>query len=134
MLKLHYTEVGLYMEQTMTNPELWLAQRVVLALRLGQPLHLEPGRASFLLPADLPAPEQLERELQRELSLVITLIPVDDELVEVSLSGTWVAESSEAHEGLFLTVMSARSEFLLYRLWQRSQAHLAALTSPVSPM
>lgn len=133
MLKLHYTGVGLYMERMMTNPELWLAQRVVLSLRLGQPLHLEPGRASFLLPADLPALEQLEMALQRELSLVITLTPVDEEFVEVGLSGSWIAASKEAHEGMFLTAMSERLERFIFKLWQRSEAHLPALTLPVSP-
>ena len=54
MLKLNYTDVGLYMERTMTNPELLIAQRVLLAIRLGRSLHIEPGRASFLLPADIP--------------------------------------------------------------------------------
>jgi hypothetical protein len=60
MLKLNYTDVGLYMEQTMTNPELLIAQRVLLAMRLGrsalpsrkESLHIEPGHASFLLPAN----------------------------------------------------------------------------------
>lgn len=33
----------------------------------------------------------------------ITVIPVDDKFVEVSLSGSWIAESREAHEGMFLT-------------------------------
>jgi hypothetical protein len=42
------------MERIMTNPELLIAQRVLLAMRLGQTLHVEPGHASFLLPADIP--------------------------------------------------------------------------------
>jgi hypothetical protein len=121
MLKLNYTEVGLYMERTMSAPELLIAQRVVLALRLGQPLHVEPGRASFLLPADIPELEGLEMALQREHSSSVTLISIDAESVEVGLSGSWVAEDKEAHEGMFLTMMSDRTEFFIYKLWQMSQ-------------
>lgn len=125
MLKLNYTEVGLYMERTMTAPEMLIAQRVVLALRLGQPLHVKPGCASFLLPANIPELEQLEMALQRECSSTVTVIPVDDEFVEVVLSGSWVAEDREAHEGMFLTLMSDRAEFFIYKLWQMSEAHIS---------
>ncbi|NJO40624.1 MAG: hypothetical protein HC769_19915 [Cyanobacteria bacterium CRU_2_1] len=127
MLKLNYTEVGLYMERIMTSPELLIAQRVVLAMRLGQTLHIEPGRASFLLPADIPKLEGLEMALQRECSSVVTLIPVDEEFVEVGLSGIWVAEDREAHEGMFLTLMSDRAEFFTYKLWQMSEAYISSL-------
>lgn len=127
MLKLNYTDVGLYMERTMTNPELLIAQRVLLAMRLGQTLHVEPGRASFLLPADIPELEVLETSLHREYGSVVTLIAVDEEFVEVGLSGSWIAEDKDAHEGMFLAVMSDRTEFLTYRLWQMSEARISSL-------
>lgn len=47
MLKLNNTDVGLYMEQIMINPELLMQERVFLAMRLGQTLYVEPGRASL---------------------------------------------------------------------------------------
>jgi hypothetical protein len=128
MLKLNYTDVGLFMERTMTNPELLIAQRVLLVMRLGRSLHVEPGRASFLLPADLPELEGLEAALQRECSPSATVLPVDNDFVEVNLSGSWVAESKEAHEGMFLTMMSDRTEFLIYKLWQMSEANISSLT------
>jgi hypothetical protein len=127
MLKLNYTEVGLYMERIMSAPELLIAQRVILAMRLGQALHVESGRASFLLPADIPELEGLEISLQQEYHATVTLMPVDDEYVEVSLTGSWVAEDREAHEGMFLTVMSDRTEFFIYKLWQMSKAHISSL-------
>ncbi|MGG6295590.1 alr0857 family protein [Leptolyngbya sp. AN02str] len=127
MLKLNYTDVGLYMEQTMTNPELLIAQRVLLAMRLGQMLHVEPGRASFLLPADLPELKELEMTLQREYDAAATLMAVDEEFVEVGLSGSWIAEDKDAHEGMFLAVMSERIEFLIYKLWQMSEVHTSSL-------
>jgi hypothetical protein len=127
MLKLNYTDVGLYMERTMTNPELLIAQRVLLAMRLGQMLHIEPSRASFLLPANIPELQVLEIALQREYGSVVTLIGVDEEYVEVRISGSWIAEDKDAHEGMFLAVMSDRSEFLIYKLWQMSEAHISSL-------
>jgi hypothetical protein len=135
MLKLNYTDVGLFMEWTMTNPELLIAQRVLLAMRLGQTLYIEPGRASFLLPADIPELKVLEMALNREYGSVVTLIAVDEEYVEVGLSGSWIAEDKDAHEGMFLAVMSVypergtashRTEFLVYKLWQMSEVHISS--------
>ncbi len=127
MLKLNYTDVGLYMERTMTNPELLIAQRVLLAMRLGQTRPVEPGHASFLLPADIPELEVLETALHREYGSAVTLIAVDEEFVEVGLSGSWIAEDKDAHEGMFLTVMSDRTEFLIHKLWQTSEVHISSL-------
>lgn len=127
MLKLNYTDVGLYMERTMTNPELLIAQRVLLAMRLGQTLHVEPGRASFLLPADIPELQVLEMALQREYGSAVTLITVDEEFVEVGLSGSWIAEDKDAHEGMFLAVMNDRTELLIHKLWQTSEVHISSL-------
>ncbi len=47
MLKLTYTDVGLHLERMATPLETLVAQRVVLALRAGQRLYIEPGKASF---------------------------------------------------------------------------------------
>jgi hypothetical protein len=127
MLKLNYTDVGLYMERTMTNPELLMQERVLLAMRLGQTLHVEPGRASFLLPADIPELKVLEMAIKREYGSGVSLIAVDGEFVEVGLSGSWIAEDKDAHERMFLTVMSDRNEFLIYKLWQMSEAHISSL-------
>lgn len=127
MLKLNYTDVGLYMERTMANPELLVAQRVLLAMRLGQTLHVEPGRASFLLPADIPELKVLEMALHQDYGSVVTLIAVDEEFVEVGLSGSWIAENKDAHEGMFLAVMSDRTEFLIYKLWQMSEVRISSL-------
>ncbi len=126
MLKLNYTDVGLYMERTMTNPELLIAQRVLLAVRLGKTLYIEPGRASFLLPADIPELKVLEMALHQEYGSVVTLLAVDEDFVEVGLSGSWIAEDKDAHEGMFLTVMSDRIERFIYKLWQMSEVHISS--------
>ena len=73
--------------------------------------------------------------LHQEYGSVVTLIAVDEEFVEVGLSGNWIAEDKNAHEGMFLTVMSIypfgvnashRTEFLIYKLWQMSEAHISS--------
>lgn len=104
---------------------------------------VEPGHASFLLPADLPELEELEAALQREYNPNATILLVDDASVEVNLSGCWVAESKEAQEGMFLTVMSnslspfraatptetlrERIERFIYKLWQMSEVYISSL-------
>jgi hypothetical protein len=127
MLKLNYTEVGLYIERVTTSLEMLIAQRVVLAMRLGQTLHVEPGHASFLLPLDTPDLVQLEATLTQACNAGVNVMPVDHEFVEVSLCGSWIAENTEAHEGILIAVMSDRAEFFVYKLWHMSQAHVSSL-------
>ena len=127
MLKLIYTEAGLYMERAAAPLDILVAQRVVVAMRVGQRLLVEPGKASFLLPADAPRLVHLERTLRLEQCHTITITPVDDEFVEVSVEGSWIAESADAHEGMFLTALSEQAEFFVYKLWQATQAHLSSL-------
>ena len=126
MLKLNYTEIGLYMEWVMTSPEIMIAQRVVLATRLAQSLHVEPGHASFLLPADTSELAHLEAALQQDHNQAAAVLPVDDTFVEVSLRGSWIADSQEAHEGMFLTTMSDRAESLIYKLWQMGEVPISS--------
>jgi hypothetical protein len=127
MLKLTYTEAGLHMERIAAPLEVLIAQRVVLAVRSGQKLYVEPGKASFLLPADAPGLTQLEMALRSEANPTIAITPVDDEFVEVSVAGSWVAESAEAHEGMFITAFADRSEFFVYKLWCATQTHVSSL-------
>lgn len=127
MLKLNYTEDGLHIEQITDSLQQVIAQRVVLALRLGQPLFLEPGCASFLLPANLPELSQLEIALQQEGNSAVTIVPVDDEFVEVGLSGIWVAQNREAHAGIFLSAIEDCVEFYIYKLWQMSNTRISFL-------
>jgi hypothetical protein len=127
MLKLTYTEAGLYLERVVAPLEMLVAQRVVLAMRAGQTLHVESGKASFLLPGDAPGLAHLEMALRLEQSQTISVTPVDDEYVEVSLHGSWVAESADAHEGMFITAFSDRAEFFVYKLWETSQCQMSSL-------
>jgi len=126
MLKLTYTETGLHMERITAPLEVSIAQRVVLAMRLGQHLHIEPGHASFLLPAAAPSLKQLQQILRVEQTQVVTVTPVDQEFVEATVYGSWIAETTHAEEGVFVTAVSDMAEFLLLRLWE-SQTQVSFL-------
>ena len=70
----------------------------------------------------------LETAIHWEYGSVVTLIAVYEEFIEVGLSGSWIAEDKDAHEGMFLAVMSDRNEFLIYKLWQMSEVHISSPT------
>ncbi len=127
MLKLTYTENGLQLERVATSLEGLITQRVVLAIRAGQRLHIEPGQASFLLRADAPGLTQLQRMVRMEHTFMVTTTPLDEEFVEVTVRGSWVAETIAAHEGIFITALSDMSEFLLMRLWEATQSQMSFL-------
>lgn len=126
MLKLTYTENGFYLELLAQPLEDWVTARVMLALRTGTSLCVEPSSASFLLPTDLPQLQALERQGQTEDAMALCLCDAD--YVEVSLQGTWLSSDADAEEGIFVTVMSYAVEFFLFKLWQEAQT----MTSVVS--
>lgn len=127
MLKLTYTENGFRLEHLAQSLEDWVTNRVLLALRSGTGFYLEPSTAAFLLPADLPYLSELEKAAQDEASESITLGLCDDDSVEVVLQGTWLASEPDSDEGIFVTVMSDRTEFFLCKLWEESQVGVSVL-------
>lgn len=128
MLKLTYTERSFYLECLSLSLEEWVAQRVVLAMRVGQSLHVEPSTASFLLPADLPGLEMLEAAIKRHDSEIMDLSRCDAEYMEVTLRGSWLSDGTQEAVGVFVTTMSDRTEFFLHKIWQEAQACASALS------
>ncbi|WP_375471548.1 alr0857 family protein [uncultured Nostoc sp.] len=122
MLKLTYTESSFDLECVTLSLEEWVAQRVILALRVGQGLSIEPTTASFLLPVDLPGVEVLRAEVKRDDREIIALCACDAEYMEVTLRGSWLSASSKDSVGVFVTTMSNRAEFFLQKLWQEAQS------------
>lgn len=106
MLKLTYTENSLYLEFLILSLEEWLTQRVILALRVGQAVTIEPSTASLLLPVDLPGVERLKVEVQGYDSEIIGVSTCDAEYVEVTLRGSWLSNGSEESVGVFVTAIS----------------------------
>lgn len=127
MLKLTYTEFGLHLERVTVSLETLVSRRVVLALRMGQTLHVEPSRAAFLLSIDVPGFDELEKLIRLERIASVSIVPVDDQFVEVSVQGHWIANTADAHSGMFVTAFSDRVEFFIYKLWQATQLQASPL-------
>ena len=125
MLKLTYTENGFYLERLAQPLEEWVTARVILALRAGTNLCVEPSTASFLLPADMPQLRHLERHQEGEDAIALSLC--DAEYVEVSLKGTWMTSDVEGAEGVFVTSLNYAVEFFLIKLWEESQLRTSCL-------
>ena len=119
MLKLTYTENGFYLERLAQPFEEWVTARVILALRAGTNLCVEPSTASFLLPADMPQLRHLERHQEGEDAIELSVC--DAEYVEVSLQGTWMTSDSDGETGVFVTSMNYNVEFFLVKLWEESK-------------
>ena len=128
MLKLTYIETGFYLERLAQSLEEWVATRAIFALRVGDPICLEPSTASFLLPADLPRLNLLIAEIRRQGTDEIALCTCDAEYVEVSLQGTWLATEIENAEGVFVAALSHSTETLLFRLWQEAQVSATVMS------
>ncbi|MBD3882272.1 hypothetical protein IFO70_10925 [Phormidium tenue FACHB-886] len=123
MLKVTYTETGLFIERFTQSIEDWIALRAVLALRTGQRLVMEACTASVLLPADLSDLPLLAAAARREAAGTLELSVCDAEFVEVCLRGIWITAAAE--EGVFVATLDDRTtETLLYELWQASQCCL----------
>ena len=117
MLKLTYTETGFHLERLMQSPEQLVALRVMLAMRVGESIVVEPSSAAFLLPVKLSALDLLEAEVQGSDLEQIVITTADADYVEVSLNGTWINQGDDEEYGIFITTLSDRVEFLLAKLW-----------------
>lgn len=126
MLKLTYTETALHLEQLNESIEEWIALRVMLTLRAGQSLQIEPGTASFLLPIDLEGLVWLQRLLLRQRE-GITLSNGDCGYLEVSLRGIWIASQHHEAEGVFVVNLDDAIESLLFQLWQAAEMQTSSL-------
>ena len=125
MLKLNYNDYGLFLERVTASLDMVATQRVMLAMYTGETLHMQPGRAAYLAAADAPEVLRLERLLQGNTALSIALTHVDDECVEVSLKGTWIAQSADAEAGTLIAALPPVAEGLIHQLWQLSARQAA---------
>ncbi|MBD2013553.1 hypothetical protein H6F96_05975 [Microcoleus sp. FACHB-53] len=125
MLKLTYTENGFYLERLAQPLEEWVTARVILALRAGTNLCVEPSTASFLLPVGMPQLRHLERHKEGEDAIALSIC--DAEYVEVSLKGTWMTSDIDGAEGVFVTSLNYAVEFFLIKLWEESQIRTSCL-------
>jgi hypothetical protein len=124
MLKLTYTETATYLEHLAQTPEQLVSLRVTLAMGMGETILVEPSSASFLLPRNLPVLSLLEDAIQLAEAEMIALCIADEDTMEVSLGGTWVTFDPDQENGIFVTRLSDRTEYLLTKLW--NEAYLGA--------
>ena len=118
MLKLTYTENSFYLELLSESIEEWIQARVILTLRIGQSLCVEPSTATFLLPVDLPELEQLHTQVEQlDNHEIIELYACDTEFLEVSLRGYWLSANAQSISGGFVTTTSHNTECFLHKLW-----------------
>jgi hypothetical protein len=120
MLKLTYTTNGFHLEHLNQSIEEWVNTRVLLAMRSGTSLFVEPSTACFLLPQNLANLDTLE-EMEED---TLSVSPCDADSVEIGLEGTWLTSNSENEEGLFVCVLGESTELFLYQLWQTAQYQL----------
>lgn len=121
MLKLIYTETGFWLERLPQSLEEWVLSRVTLSLRAGLRLLFEPSTASFLIAVDKPWQTLLQTAADLDNEAIAVCV-CDAECVEVSLRGTWLTTDGESAEGVFVAVISDRTELLLFNLWLEAQA------------
>lgn len=127
MLKLTYIETGFYLEPLAQSLEEWVALRVIFALRVGDPIYVEPSTAAFLLPADLPELKLLADQVKQQ-GTDVELCTCDAEYVEVILLGTWLATDAENANGVFVAALSDSTERLLVKLWYSAQVGASVLS------
>jgi hypothetical protein len=127
MLKLIYTENEFRIERTTNSLETLITQRVILATRLGESLHVEPSTAAFLVPNQAEGLLDLELSLSLEEGQILETASVDAEFVEVSVRGTWIAKTLDAEEGIFLVSLGDRTEQLLHKLWEAAREQVSFL-------
>jgi hypothetical protein len=125
MLKLNYIESGLQLEWVACSVESFVSNRAILALRSATTMHIEPGCASLLLPIKTPDLTLLEDAIRSDRSKTISLGIVDEQYVEVSFKGVWLASAPNAEEGIFVSAFSDRVEFYLHRVWQLTQEQVS---------
>lgn len=116
MLKIIYVETGSHIEDCATSPEAYIAARTAFVTSVGQRLVVEPSRATFCVPAD----GAVYGVLAQLTDPTIGVCRSEENFVEVSLPGFWLAEDSKAEGGVFVAAFDTDTESDLLLLWRRS--------------
>ncbi|MFH7244394.1 MAG: alr0857 family protein [Spirulina sp.] len=99
MLKITYSDVEPFVEGVTQPVEAVVAQRSLVALRSGQPLWMQASHGSLPFPAQNAGVESLVKTARR-LGLAITVCDAD--WLEITLPGTWIADSPTSDHGILL--------------------------------
>jgi hypothetical protein len=126
MLKLTYTSTGVTLERSVESFEATIRRRVLLGLRIGEPVGLEPTSISLLVNHSLPALEGLMRaiaphqESAQTPTNALELIQKGAAQIEMRLKGYWLTQSKNPGEGIFLMNVEPVLEGYLVNIWQSS--------------
>jgi hypothetical protein len=124
MLKITYSDAAILLEQVATTVEAVMAQRSLLALRSGQPFTVQPSSGSIVLPAQLPGINGILDAVDQHTHLSIA--PCDLGWLEITLRGTWIAESAASEQGILVAELGDDLEGRLVTLWRCSLTWAAA--------
>ena len=118
MLKITYLENDVRLEYLSKSLKVWQSERILLNLRAAVGVFTTSSIASLVFPRHLPRLRELFNLAERE---ELEVIPCDQEYIEVSLSGTWIAQAENSELGIFICEITPDSERLLAQLWEDSQ-------------
>jgi len=133
MLKITYTSTGATLEHSCESLESILRRRVLLSLRVGEPIGLEPIAVSLLVGHSLPALKALagaiasssravtHQESAQTPTQALALIQKSAAQVEMRLQGYWLAQQEKPGEGIFFANFDPALEGHLVKIWQESQ-------------
>jgi hypothetical protein len=126
MLKLTYTSTGVTLERSVESFEVTLRRRVLLGLRIGEPVGLEPTSISLRVSRSLPAVQGLMGAIATHQESVdipthtLQLIQKEAAQVEMRLQGYWLAQQENPGEGIFFLNLEPILEGHLVNIWQAS--------------
>jgi hypothetical protein len=120
MLKLTYTSTGVTLERSVESFEAAIRQRVLLGLRIGEPVGLEPTSISLLVSHSLPALKGLMGFIAQSPTNALELIQKGAAQVEMRLKGYWLAQQENPGEGIFFMNTDPALEGHLVKIWQSS--------------
>jgi hypothetical protein len=136
MLKLTYTSTGVTLERSVEPLEVAVRRRMMLGLRMGQPLGMEPTSVSLMVNRSIPglkalisavasAPASTLRLVQKEAAPAeiqqVEIQQVEMQQVEMQLQGYWLAQQEPLGEGIFMMNLDPTLEGHLVNIWQASQ-------------
>jgi hypothetical protein len=118
---LAYTDTDLHIEKLTTSVEKWISQRVLLALRVGSHVSVEPIHAAFGLSTNMAGWTDLEYLICREASEIVSLSVCDADVIEIGLEGYWLSVGAQSDEGLFVTHLPQAIEMAIVEIWQATR-------------
>jgi len=118
MLKISFSDTNIALEQLATTAEVILAQRSILALRVGQSIYAQTGRGSLLLPDSIPGIATFLETVRGYED--ISTATCEEGWLEISLAGIWIATTATSDHGILLVNLDLTLERQLIQLWQRS--------------